>query len=517
MRYYLLASSAISLASPLAAQTVSFGAVPTGLAIGYTDPRLVSAPPTIRQVTSRVGISNQISGSGTRQGWRSWQFSYVPLTALKVCRWNGYTNGSSGGVSGVETGAGGVLTSKMTVEYPYGTFTTLTWSSASSGTIADNTVGCTDLTALGFTLPAFTWFRIAGDDQYLSGGRVVSSSWSNVTDRAGGDEYQVNTTQDNTGNDTVMGTGIAQSVFPQLVLGQSDRKVWAVVGDSITAGVNDIILDPSGGRGLLGRSLAKLGPHLNYGVPGDRASYYVSNSTVRRSLITTGAATAYIDELGVNDVNAGAATSSAILASRASIAALTGLSTLDRYETTITPITNIYTAGGANYATAGGQTPSATSVNTNRIAFNQTMRTAKIPSLIAVIDVASMVESKGVFIGTGSFSTNQFTVVSITQGIPQVGDVITATSVTAGTWLTSLASGTSGTVGAVYNMSTTSGTIVTEAVTASANDTGTVQDGGVWRSGCMGGPINTDGIHPTSECIVRNVTPLVDGLLATHQ
>jgi hypothetical protein len=75
--------------------------------------------------------------------------------------------------------------------------------------------------------------------------------------------------------------------------------------------------------------------------------------------------------------------------------------------------------------------------------------------------------------GTCSFATNTMTIVTPpTNGgyLPGVGQVVTAAGVPAGTTISSLNSGTANTAGAVYGLSTSPGTIATEAVSAGWGD-----------------------------------------------
>lgn len=70
------------------------------------------------------------------------------------------------------------------------------------------------------------------------------------------------------------------------------------------------------------------------------------------------------------------------------------------------------------------------------------------------------------FSGTASFATNVMTVTVATSGTLRVGDVITSAGVAAGTYITSLGTGTGGT--GTYNLSTTPGTISAQAVTSTS-------------------------------------------------
>lgn len=121
------------------------------------------------------------------------------------------------------------------------------------------------------------------------------------------------------------------------------------MGDSIVAGVGDLLADPSGGRGLLGRPLAELGPHLDHGVPGDRAAWYAVGSGRRRATMATGGVTSVMLQLGVNDVTAGRSAAQ-LAADRGAIRAL--FPGVNVFDTTLTPTTS--SADG--WGTAAGQT-----------------------------------------------------------------------------------------------------------------------------------------------------------------
>lgn len=341
------------------------------------DPRIRSAGSSLRQIGNRVGIFNQKSGSNVRAGFRTWEVNYTSAQPI-VCFWNGFTNSA---LSGVETGTGGVMNMRLYIEYA-GTTTPLTWGGAATSAIPSNSIGCTDPAPI--TVPAFAKYRLCGDMQMGSGGTVPSSGWSNAADTGGGDEYQTGTTSDYCASGTALAKTAATAVYPVLVLGQSDRTVWAAVGDSIVAGVNYLQPQISGGRGILA-AMAEGAPILNYGVPGDRAAWYVANSTVRRQLIATGGAIAAVLELGINDVTSGR-TSAQVLADRATIRAL--LPGLAMYETTLMPTAS--SSDSPAFKTTAGQTEAGSSAQ--RKAFNNALR-GGVAGVAGVLDFAAEVET----------------------------------------------------------------------------------------------------------------------------
>ena len=272
------------------------------------------------------------------------------------------------------------------MEYPAGTWTILPWSGASTGAVASNAFGYTDLTNLGFTIPPFAKFRIEIYVTCASG--LAYSSWANAKDTMRGDEWahDANATGKALGG-AITNLDQVSQLFPALVLGNSSRVVWGVLGDSIAAGVNDTFPDPSGGRGLLGRAIAKAGPHVNYGCPGDRAQYYVASHANRLALMQASGATKLINEYGVNDVN-NARTAAQLQADRTTIRGY--FPGLPVFDTTVTP----QTTSTDSFKTAANQTLSSTANNTQRTTFNNALRGPQVSfASPGVIDIAGIVET----------------------------------------------------------------------------------------------------------------------------
>jgi hypothetical protein len=458
-------------------------------------------PATPRQVTNRTGMANTLSGSNTQINGRSWQMSYVPVSALKVCVPNYFINST---VSGVETTPGGNITAAhIVVEYPRGTFKDLLWNGATTGTVTALTNGCTDLTSLGFTIPPFAKFRVNYFLDWSGGaGKAVYSSWSNACDRGNGDEFAIgNGMTDNSANDTVLGTSPANCWFPGAVIGLSDRSVWWLMGDSIVAGVNDMMGDPSGGRGLLGRAVGYLGPQLNFGVPGDRAQWVAANATLRNQLAATAGATSGLLELGVNDFFAGSRTADNVITDRATIrtnaaAAIPGIKV---YDTTVTPETN----SGNGWNDTAGQTTVNVAANNYRAQFNDFMRGLVgygQPTTCTLNATTSVTGCTGLTVTTGT--TGMY---AVSAGNIPANNVITAINQYAGTMTLTSAASTSGSFAVTLQWPTMTNTFPTSSAglidiarlveCAPSQASVLVPNGGVWCPGYVG---QTDGIHPTS-------------------
>lgn len=472
-------------------------------------PPMPSAPPinlyqpnitgsaTVRQVTSRTAIPMIISGSNTQISARSWQVAYVPVSALQVCIANYYTGSS---VSGVETTSGGTATVHIVVAYA-GSYVDLTWGGLTSGTVSALTNGCTDLTALGFTIQPFSRFSINAYITWSGGGKAVYSSWSNACDRANGDDFAIGTAlTDHTKDTASLGANPANCWHPAAVMALSNRSVWWLEGDSIVAGVNDMGADPSGGRGLLGRAAAALGPTLNYGIPGDRAQWYAANGTLRTQLAALAGATSALLELGVNDFYSGARTADNVLTDRSTIrannaAAIPGLKTFD---TTVTPETT--STDGWN--TTANQTPVSATGNNTRAAFNDFLR--GLGSFIFNGTCTTTASSASVTGCTGLSVTTVANGMNATSANWSGSLSISAVNQYAGTLTLSGNATTGSAVGINFSWPTFTNSFPTTSagladiarlIECSPNQAAIqVANGGVWCPGFVG---QTDGIHPS--------------------
>jgi lysophospholipase L1-like esterase len=342
------------------------------------DNRMYQRPATVRQVTGRSFLPGNYSATTTMMT-RSWQRAYVPVSSIEIAIPNWYVDTTTGG----EIGFGGVLTATASVEYPKGTFTRITFNNgAASGTTANFTTLWSDLTPLGFTIPANAYFRIA---IYMANPvGLANMNYAYASDRGRGDEFAYNGA-DHTMDATVQGSGTTSAYYPAAVMAQSDRTVWVSLGDSLTAGINETVTDPSGGRGFVGRALAKLGPYLNYGVPGDYAQWFVSSHARRIELIQAAGATAAFDLYGSNDIYNGR-TSAQLVADRASIRGY--LPNINVYDGTVTP----RTSSTDGWKTAANQTISNSTNNTQRTTFNNAVR-AGLTGSPGFVDIADAVET----------------------------------------------------------------------------------------------------------------------------
>jgi hypothetical protein len=330
-----------------------------------------------------VFIPNNAS-SNTGVFTRSWQMSYVPLTTISIGLPNWYVNNSL-----VETTLGGTTTWQAWIEYPVGTYTRLTFSSGatsiSSGALATL---YSDVQLLPFTIPAYTKFYLWIAKVNSGGGLCNFVNVPNLRDYANGDLQQASTTSFVPGTITDDNNS---SFFcpPVAVLAYSNQHVWAVLGDSNIIGANESSNDITGGRGWFGRALSHVGPHMNMGVSGDAATYYMASHTTRQTLMQQAGVDRLILQYAGNDIFGGL-TSSAVLTLRAQIRALN--STIPIFETTVLPVTT----STDSWRTAANQTQFSVPANAQRTTFNNALRRG-VAGVTGVIDIAAIMETSTAF------------------------------------------------------------------------------------------------------------------------
>ena len=100
------------------------------------------------------------------------------------------------------------------------------------------------------------------------------------------------------------------------------------------------------------------------------------------------------------------------------------------------------------------------------------------------------------FAGTASFATDVMTVVTQTAGsLIEVGDVVTSAGITGGTTVLAIQTGLPGAVGSTYQLSTSPGTVATQAATTASNvlNVTAVADGGLSVGDVISGTNVTSG------------------------
>lgn len=315
-------------------------------------------------------------GSGSSQSMsRSGHVATTNITFLKLV----FQNWAPGNP---DTSIGANQSITASIEYPAGTFTQVKFGGIATGTNLDFGILVSDLLTINIPSGATFWVR-----QWTSGA-IYYNSWNNSFFG----EYWAGgaTVTDQTMSGTLTGSAV-NSAPPLMILGPTTQPSALIVGDSISYGTNDTedssaTINGYGGKvGTIARSLGSV-PFLNLGISGMQATTWIANSRGKKGSLALGGSH-LITELGVNDLTFGR-TSAQLTSDLQSIWALgTGIQKI--YQTTITPVAPSSTD---SYATVGGQTPQSTSIQNNKIAFNNAVK-AILPGTAGYYDVESVYES----------------------------------------------------------------------------------------------------------------------------
>lgn len=289
-----------------------------------------------------------------------------------------------------DAGTGANMTCTASIEYPAGTFTQQTWSSATSVIMADGTIAFGDYITIPGGIPANTtfWARLfctsSGGVLYFNG---QNSFFGEATNAA------VSGLSDQTMGGTISNTQTGYGLPPIAVLGQTTNPSVVVVGDSIAYGVQDIedgssnINGYNGKKGIITRSLGSV-PFLNLSNSSEVAQFWIARATARKLLIPKGSE--LIDELGTNDIYINGRSATQVISDKQGIAALARVGQ-KVYWTTLTPNDTDPGTPSAAFTTLGQQTP--VTGDSVRVTFNGDLRAGGIAGMTGFYDITTVLES----------------------------------------------------------------------------------------------------------------------------
>ena len=287
------------MGEPVVSTPRAFG-IPTGsvLAPGQGDggapitppsPPIPPAPtPYLGQFATRCAVNNSYNnGNGQIQaGTAHYARSAVTAPQFAFTNWTvlGLTSGAS--PSYAEAGLGGNTTIRASLEYPSGTFTQLTFSGSTTGTMAGGTGG-TEITlftdaATGISIPSGALFRVHSFVTVAASAGIVFQSGQNqeaasIQDTSLG-EYlcaAASGLSDNTVNGT-HGTNTTNARYgPYVAVANITVPSVLMVHDSRGLGAHDTISDVNSDLGNLARSV---GPSYGYTKHGT-GGYSLTNVT----------------------------------------------------------------------------------------------------------------------------------------------------------------------------------------------------------------------------------------------
>lgn len=324
------------------------------------------------QVATRSRMPNAFNNAVTQIGTRTFHIARDNITSLQYVIPNWYVTGGTG-----EVATGGTMTVTASVEYPAGVFTQITFSGSTSGSIASGNTLISDAATVTIPSGASFWSRL-----YCTNSAGILFASSLPTDDADGDQADFgNSVTDR----TMGGTGSAASGIaftPVAIIAQTSKVSSFILGDSRAVGINCTY---TGGTGLIGEiepSIGATNAFINASVSGDTAAAWLKSHTRRLALVKY--CSHIISQLGINDINT-LGTSAAN-----TIVTLQQIWSLFSQPVTVCTLPPVSTSTDS-WATVGNQTTASS--NTQRVLFNDTLRTALPAGAYFYYEIANQVES----------------------------------------------------------------------------------------------------------------------------
>ena len=248
-------------------------------------------------------------------------------------------------------------------------------------------------------------------------------------------------------------TGVATGQVVQILSNTADTLTFVAAATAPLVGVSRYVLTPRSTPGMLDNGLAT-GTQSTTLLTDTNKTGNMNVSISSGSTTLTVTAVTFTASFATNQMTITSAPSSGVIA-----------------------IGNIISSSGVNPVTTITSLSSGTA-NTNGAVYNlsTTPGTISAQSVSALpggfISPGMTVNQNGSSGATASFATNVMTLVTIpTSGAVAIGQTVVSAGVAAGTTIVALASGTMNVAASTYTLSTTPGTITTQAM-ATANGTG---------------------------------------------
>lgn len=316
---------------------------------------------------------------------RSAHIATENLVSIKLAFSNFYNSGSAGGNPQQDTGQGAASTITAAIEYN-GTFTQVTFSASSSGSIPDASVLFSDYISVNIPASATFWIR---SFVHNTAGLFYNSHQNSFLGES--TALSVTAITDQTMGGTITNSG-SFSFPPIAILGMTVNPSVIIVGDSVGAGFNDTEDSSSSATGwnakigLIARSLASV-PFLNLSVSGETAQSFIAHATARALLIQKGSH--LVTQLGINDFQVNGRTAAQVTSDMQTIWALKWAQQ-KVFQSTITPDPSDPGTPQPAYTTLTQQTPFPN--DAARVTFNTSAR-AIITGSNGYYDMTSGLES----------------------------------------------------------------------------------------------------------------------------
>lgn len=340
-------------------------------ALGITGRRA----PYLGQLDTLSGILNVTNTSFSMVNARQPAIRRSFATSFQVEYWNGYVHPTTF----VETASGASSTISLAIEYPVGTFTRVTWGGNASIVAASGARVRSD--PVNLTIPVGATYFMRWFIQNSSNIVLLRDS-RNVTG-VGGGQIELGTSLTDKSMGGTMAAQSGYSIPALAVLGMTTSPSVCLDGDSRVMGFRDTA-DPTLDLGILARSVGRAMAYIDLSTAGDRMDKWTASNAVRLAMHAY--CTSAILEYGINDIGNGFSAASvqtnvqaAITAMKATAAAA-GI-TSKVFLTTLDP----RTSDATNTAAATGES--------NRVAYNDYLRTTGFAGMDGYFDTADVVES----------------------------------------------------------------------------------------------------------------------------
>lgn len=202
---------------------------------------------------------------------RSGHFARDAIASLRIVVPNWYTNYAS---SFAETGIGGAALVEASIEYPAGSFTRVTFSGASTGSIPSGENLVSDVVPVSIPNGGEFFVRIYTD---CSSGFAYSGGVTGQTYRAGdGCEYGSSGISNRVMGGAVSLQAPSSMRFPAAIVAMTRRPSVISIGDSIDEG-SAAAPSAAGDGGILWKSLGPSLAYINGGISANRLQYYAAS------------------------------------------------------------------------------------------------------------------------------------------------------------------------------------------------------------------------------------------------
>lgn len=288
---------------------------------------------------------------------------------------------------------GGTITAS--VEYPADTFTQVTWSSSSSGTL-NNTNLISDEITLSTPIPMGATFWIRNYRVGSGTNFPYSVDGLNWLFSSTGERCDVGSTArtDKTMGGTITNNAFNNQIYrPTAIIGKTSKPTIFIMGDSRSrisdgGGSRDVNFDTRGLVGELERAVYRKNyGFINCSVSGD--SYFnitTANAYTKRAALAQ-YCTHVLDNYGINDLGTSASISTSTLNSYIGTMRTVIGNTKKYYKCTLTP----RSTSTDTWVTVGNQT--AVTSTTSRLQWNNALRNGTLSNVDGFVEIADLTES----------------------------------------------------------------------------------------------------------------------------